>query len=154
MSFNSILLRLAILPLIITVGVSCTSFGVAIPLIHNFSSEKIIQLPQQQQESLVSVRGKVTHLAPFVTGGAYRLEDDSAGIWVVTEQILPNQGEEIEVKAQVKYQNIPIGESDLGEFYLLELSKKSVIENNQSIRFEKNLNNKILPDIYFWEFTA
>ncbi len=70
--------------------------------------------------STVYLKGKIGNQAPFVNSGAYELEDESGKIWVISNQKLPEPGEQILLKGQVKYQSIPIGGKDLGETYIQE----------------------------------
>jgi predicted small lipoprotein YifL len=82
------------------------------------------QLPQQhQQQETVQVRGKVKKVVPLVGSGAYQLEDETGAIWVVTPETLPQIGDEIIIEGTLNYQSIPIGEKDLGEFYVREIKK-------------------------------
>ncbi len=127
MSVNRIL-PWAIVPLIIISLVSCNPLTVAIPLLNTPTT--ISQIEQKQPNEQISLRGKVINLAPFLTGGAYQLEDNSGKIWVITDTNLPKQGDEIKVKAQIKQENIVISEQNFSEYYLIELSVNSALNNN------------------------
>ncbi|HEY9604742.1 MAG TPA: hypothetical protein V6C85_24270 [Allocoleopsis sp.] len=75
---------------------------------------------RQKTEDRVYLQGQVTNRAPFLTNGAYRLQDSSGAIWVIADQNLPNVGDEVTIEGQLHYQSIPIGGQDLGEVYVLE----------------------------------
>lgn len=75
---------------------------------------------RQKTDDRVYLQGQVTNRAPFLTNGAYRLQDSSGAIWVIADRILPNVGDELTIEGQLQYQSIPIGGQDLGEVYVLE----------------------------------
>jgi len=75
---------------------------------------------RQKTDARVHIQGQVTNRAPFLTNGAYRLQDGSGAIWVIADQNLPNVGDELTIEGQLQYQSIPIGGQDLGEVYVLE----------------------------------
>lgn len=82
---------------------------------------KIGNIQQRQKTDVrVYLQGQVTNRAPFLTNGAYRLQDSSGAIWVIADQNLPNVGDELTIEGQLQYQSIPIGGQDLGEVYVLE----------------------------------
>ncbi|MGK7945353.1 MAG: DNA-binding protein [Microcystaceae cyanobacterium] len=81
------------------------------------------QLSENTEGTVIHIRGQVTDNVPFLGQGAYQLQDDTGYVWVVTDQPLPNVGEEIMLKGQLEYESIPISEQDIGEFYVLELEK-------------------------------
>jgi hypothetical protein len=55
---------------------------------------------------------------------AYQVEDNTASIWVISENIPPEIGKEIIIKGTLQHQSIPIGEEDFGEYYLIEETKE------------------------------
>lgn len=82
---------------------------------------KIGDIQQRRKtDDKVYLQGQVTNRAPFLTNGAYRLQDSSGAIWVIADQNLPQVGDELTIEGQVQYQSIPIGGQDLGEVYVLE----------------------------------
>lgn len=89
------------------------------PLGGNVSKIGDIQ-KRQKTDARVYLQGQVTNRAPFLTNGAYRLQDGSGAIWVIADQNLPNVGDELKIEGQLQYQSIPIGGQDLGEVYVLE----------------------------------
>ncbi|HEY9652200.1 MAG TPA: hypothetical protein V6C95_16170 [Coleofasciculaceae cyanobacterium] len=81
---------------------------------------KIGTIQQNQNAATVYLQGRVINRAPFLTNGAYKLEDATGTIWVLTNQALPNIGDEVKIVGQVQFQSIPIGGQDLGEVYVQE----------------------------------
>jgi hypothetical protein len=75
----------------------------------------------KHRDQTVMVRGSVQAQAPFVGGGAYRLVDASGAVWVVTGRSLPAKSTELRIQGLVKYQAVPLGDRDWGEFYLQEI---------------------------------
>lgn len=76
--------------------------------------------PKPQTDTKIYLEGKVTTIAPFLTGGAYQLQDATGKIWVVTNQTLPSVGDEVAIAGEVKFQSIPISGQDIGEAYVQE----------------------------------
>jgi len=76
-----------------------------------------IQSTQNTQE-VVYLQGQVINQAPFLNSGAYQLEDTTGKIWVVSNQELPNVGDQVVIGGQVQFQSIPIGGQEMGEVYL------------------------------------
>lgn len=68
----------------------------------------------------VYITGKVVHLAPFVDRAAYKVEDATGKIWVVTDNTPPPLDRLIHFKGTIKYQSLPFAEQELGDFYLIE----------------------------------
>lgn len=68
----------------------------------------------------VYLQGKVSDRAPFLSGHAYRLQDDSGQIWVITTSELPEIGEERLIQGTVRYQSIPVSGQELGERFVEE----------------------------------
>ena len=88
------------------------------------------EISQQKIDKTVSLTGKVVHIAPFIEGTAYQIEDATGKIWVVTTQNPPQFGELISIKGQIKYQSLPFAEQELGEFYLVELEQLPISVSN------------------------
>lgn len=74
-------------------------------------------------ESLIYLEGKVVDRAPFMDSGSYQLQDETGTIWVLTDENLPQTGEQIIIKGKVAYQSIAIDGQDLGELYIVEVEK-------------------------------
>ncbi|WP_448562111.1 hypothetical protein [Trichothermofontia sp.] len=72
----------------------------------------------------VQLRGQVMEVAPLLQGGAYRLQDRSGSIWVLTTASLPSVGETLRIQGEAHYQPITIAGQDLGEFYIRELDRR------------------------------
>jgi len=108
------------------VTVSCSKLGrsgvMGINLSdHSVEVTRISDIPQDQNASAtVHVLGEVVTKAPFLGSGAYQLKDDTGTIWIVTNQTLPEVGDGILLKGQLKYQSVPIGGQELGEVYIQE----------------------------------
>lgn len=80
-------------------------------------------LQQQQQGQTVYLEGEVGDRAPFLGSGAYQLRDETGEIWVITNGRLPATGSEVSIEGQVSYSNIPVGEQDLGELYIVQVQQ-------------------------------
>ncbi len=84
----------------------------------------IAQLSKLTNKSSVNLRGMVVNVAPFLDGGAYQLQDATGLIWVRTENPLPQKGTSLSVKGELQYEGIFVGQQQLGESYLLEVSQE------------------------------
>jgi hypothetical protein len=79
----------------------------------------IEQLQEKPKGALVYLRGTVSNYAPFLTGGAYLLQDGSGKIWIRTNSNkLPRQGEEIVIKGKIDFEAIPQGSQTVNEVYV------------------------------------
>lgn len=71
----------------------------------------------------VLLTGKVVHVAPLIDNTAYQIKDNTGTIWVATSQTPPKIGQLINIKGKIKYQSLPFGKSELGDFYIVELEQ-------------------------------
>lgn len=81
---------------------------------------------KRQVDAEVYLRGKVENRAPFVGNAAYQLEDGTGSIWILTKQELPQLGDEVLLKGEVRYKSITLKElvgKDLGEVYVEEMEQ-------------------------------
>ena len=92
-----------------------------------FNVASIGDIQQKRQvDSEVYIRGKVENRAPFVGNAAYQLQDGTGTIWVLTNQALPQLGDEVLLKGEVRYKSITLKElagKDLGEVYVEEMEQ-------------------------------
>ena len=92
-----------------------------------FNVASISEIQQKRQvDSEVYIRGKVENRAPFVGNAAYQLQDGTGTIWVLTNQALPQLGDEVLLKGEVRYKSITLKElagKDLGEVYVEEMEQ-------------------------------
>lgn len=80
---------------------------------------KISDIAQNQNAgATVYLEGQVAILAPFLGSGAYKLQDSTGAIWVITNQTLPSAGDEVLIKGQLQFQSIAISGQELGEVYV------------------------------------
>lgn len=89
-----------------------------------FNVSKISAIQEKRQvDTEVYLQGKVENRAPFVGNAAYQLQDASGSIWVLTKQALPQLGDEMMLKGQVRYKSIKLKglAEDLGEVYIEEV---------------------------------
>lgn len=92
------------------------------------SPHTVAQLKQSdRQPRQVKIEGEVTHLAPMLNRGAYRLQDDTGAIWVFTEQSLPSLGEKLEVKGELNFQSIEVETVEAGQHFLVEYERKAMV---------------------------
>lgn len=68
----------------------------------------------------VYIQGKIARKVPLLEQQAYQIDDSTGKIWVVTSQTRWKEGDRVVVKGQLRYQNIPIANRELGELYLEE----------------------------------
>jgi hypothetical protein len=105
--------------------------GIAVPYIGDSSLTAIEQLQEKPKGALVYLRGTVSNYAPFLTGGAYLLQDGSGKIWIRTNSNkLPRQGEEIVIKGKIDFEAIPQGSQTVNEMYVLELEQMDAVAVN------------------------
>lgn len=92
-----------------------------------FNVASIGDIQQKRQvDGEVYLRGKVENRAPFVGNAAYQLQDGTGTIWVLTNQALPQVGDEVLLKGEVRYKSITLKElagKDLGEVYVEEMEQ-------------------------------
>lgn len=88
------------------------------------NSVKIINVSQMQKDTekprKVKINGEVKQIVPLLESIAYQVEDKTGSIWVISENKPPQMGNQIIVKGTLQHQSIPIGEEDLGEYYIIE----------------------------------
>jgi hypothetical protein len=83
----------------------------------------IDKISSQKHGKTVYLTGRVIHLAPFIGEGAYQLQDSGGKIWVVTQNPLPVKDKQIKIKGKIEYQSLPFADSDLGDFYVIEIER-------------------------------
>ncbi len=77
----------------------------------------------QQNANVVAtvyLEGQVINRAPLIGFGAYHLKDETGTIWVLTNQVLPNLGDQVLIKGQTQFHSIPVAGQELGEVYIQE----------------------------------
>lgn len=146
---NSLNLRHISVPFLIVGLIGCTTLanlGKALPF--GDAPTPIQEISQQEQNSTLYIRGQVKEQAPFLGSGAYQLQDRTGTVWVLTNESLPRVGEQITIKGQIEYQSIPVGNQELGEFYVLELEKvaqeNSISQPRQPEQESEKLNTEEL----------
>ncbi|NEP20122.1 MAG: hypothetical protein F6J97_25105 [Leptolyngbya sp. SIO4C1] len=78
---------------------------------------------QPQSEQPVEIRGIIRHRAPLLDDSwIYQVDDGTDRIWVLTEQFEPELDQTVQVRGVMEYEEILIGNLDIGEYYLLEES--------------------------------
>ena len=83
----------------------------------------IIDVAKKKSGKTVYLTGKVINLAPFIDNAAYKLQDDSGAVWVVTSQNPPKINAIVSIKGKIQYQSLPFAETELGDFYVIELQQ-------------------------------
>lgn len=71
----------------------------------------------------VYLRGQVGDRVPLLTGEVYQLQDETGTIWVVSNDTMLQQGEEVLIRGTVRYENIPLAGQEFGEAYIEEQDK-------------------------------
>ncbi|MEM9161469.1 MAG: hypothetical protein AAGC54_00160 [Cyanobacteria bacterium P01_F01_bin.4] len=82
------------------------------------SIETLRQDPQPNQT--VELEGIVRQRVPLLEGWIYELEDETGRIWILTEASEPALDETARVSGTVQYEQILIGDVDIGEYYIQE----------------------------------
>lgn len=72
------------------------------------------------KSSTVYLEGEVGKLVPFLDSSAYELKDSTGSIWVFTKQKVPQQKDQVLLKAKVQHKNISVGGKTLKEVYVEE----------------------------------
>jgi hypothetical protein len=85
----------------------------------------IAELGKLANKSSVNLQGMVVNIAPFLDGGAYQLQDATGLIWVRTNKPLPPKGTSLSIQGEIQYEAIFVGQQQLGESYLLEVSQEA-----------------------------
>ncbi|MGK7933195.1 MAG: hypothetical protein AB4041_17430 [Microcystaceae cyanobacterium] len=123
--------RSILLSLLLSVGLfGCNvidRFSLAFPNAINLN-----QLSETTEGTIIYIKGQVTDNVPLLGQGAYKLQDSTGNIWVITDKPLPDVGEEVMLKGQLEYKPISVSNQDLGEFYVLEIEKLQQIPENTS----------------------
>lgn len=116
-----VLTRLGLTLLLLVGLLSCGSLGY---LGINAIGANITQIQdlkaQQQGGKTLYVQGKVEKRVPLLNRYAYQINDSTGKIWVVTNQTGLRQGAQVVIKGKVRYQSIPLGDKEYGEFYIDE----------------------------------
>ncbi len=82
---------------------------------------KISDIPQSlDSAATVYLQGQVATRAPFLTAGAYKLQDATGTIWIITNETVPDVGDEVLIKGQLQFRSIPLGGQEFGEVYVQE----------------------------------
>lgn len=87
-------------------GINLSQLGVSVTKISDIKDNK---------QGTVYLQGQVATRAPFLEAGAYKLQDATGAIWVITKQALPNLGDQVLIKGQLQFQSIPVSGQELGE---------------------------------------
>lgn len=88
-----------VLALLITAGLILLAAYLFLP--HPVSIGKVLERASEWDGKSVVVRGRVTEGMDIFGYGAYRLEDGTGAIWVVTNQGTPNIGANVIVMGKV-----------------------------------------------------
>ncbi|MEM8806944.1 MAG: hypothetical protein AAGF01_13035 [Cyanobacteria bacterium P01_G01_bin.38] len=71
-------------------------------------------------DQTVELEGIIRQRVPLLEGWIYELEDETGRIWVLTEVSEPALDETARVSGTVQYEQILIGDVDIGEYYVQE----------------------------------
>ncbi|HAC63566.1 MAG TPA: DNA-binding protein [Cyanothece sp. UBA12306] len=78
---------------------------------------------EKTEDEAIYLQGTVVDRAPFMDNGSYQLQDETGTVWVLTNGVLPQTGDQIMIKGQIQYQAIDLGGQDLGELYIVEVEQ-------------------------------
>lgn len=108
---------------------------------HWSPSTKVTPVGELQQLSSrtneIYLKGQVRQVVDLLEEGAYQLQDTTGKVWVVTSNPLPQPGDAIVIKGQLRYESIPVEQLELGEVYVIEL------ERIRRVRRESNASAKL-----------
>lgn len=89
------------------------------------SATKIETLRQPQQvERSVSLTGSVIQRLAILDGWLYQIDDGTGQVWILTEDVAPAIGRNVDVDGVLRYESIVINEADLGDYYLEEKQRQ------------------------------
>jgi hypothetical protein len=121
-SFFSVLLGMG--------AIGCSSLGNFNLALSNPSVTSIGELEKYRGESsVVELKGTVSDRAPFLGSGAYLLQDTTGAVWVMSDKKLPNRGDKVAIRGEVKHQSIAIAQQTSQELYVLEIAQLEQISN-------------------------
>ncbi len=99
-----------------------SSFEISYP---SYSVVSIDSLSPLTTET-VYLHGQVIKQIPLLNRHAYELADDTGVVVVLSENQKPALGEILTIRAQVRYESIPIQGQELGALYVVEMEQISV----------------------------
>lgn len=76
-------------------------------------------------DQAISVKGTVQQSAPLLDRWLYQLSDTSGTLWILSSDSPPAPGEMVRVQGIVRYEQILIGGTDQGEYYLEETQRRT-----------------------------
>jgi hypothetical protein len=79
--------------------------------------------------STVRLEGTVVDRVPLLNAQVYQLQDSTGAIWILTTDPSLQPGEQIAVKGKVRFESIPIAGQELGEAYIEEHQRQSVLND-------------------------
>jgi len=100
-------------------GINLSQLGVNVTKISDIKDNK---------QGTVYLQGQVATRAPFLEAGAYKLQDATGAIWVITQQTVPSVGDQVVIKGQLQFQTVPVSGQELGEVFVQqeqELSRQA-----------------------------
>jgi len=63
---------------------------------------RVLAEPQRYRQNDVGLKGNVTESLSFLGQGAYKLDDGTGTIWVVSTHGVPRKGAEVKVKGKIR----------------------------------------------------
>lgn len=81
---------------------------------------KVDRKQMSLDNATVYIQGKVEKQVPLLQRRLYQINDSTGKIWVITNQTGLREGDQVVIKGQLRYQNIPLGGKEYGEVYLEE----------------------------------
>lgn len=120
-SFFSVLLGIGL--------IGCGSLSNFNIVLSNPSVTSIGELQKHQGSNTVELKGTVSDRAPFLGSGAYLLQDTTGAVWVMSNKKLPNRGDRVAIRGEVKHQSIAIAQQTKQELYVLEIEQLERVAN-------------------------
>ncbi|MEO0458075.1 MAG: hypothetical protein AAF152_16045 [Cyanobacteria bacterium P01_A01_bin.114] len=78
----------------------------------------------------VELEGVVRQRVPLLEGWIYELEDETGRIWILTDASEPVLDTPVYVEGTVQYEQILIGDVDIGDYYIAEDMAEEIAEGN------------------------
>jgi hypothetical protein len=77
----------------------------------------------QHRGGMAYFEGQVTRHLPLLDGVLYQVTDPSGAIWVQTSTSPPDLGQQVSLRATIRYESILMRGQDIGEAYAEELER-------------------------------
>lgn len=107
-----------------TVEAESSSSGITLPSLPFGQSITALSRIKEQPEAgkTYAIEGTVQRRVAILNGWLYQIQDETGHLWIMTQTSTPTVGDSARVTGILQYEQILIGETDIGEYYLQENS--------------------------------